>query len=467
MAQGFLARKQAHILSTLRGFYAFNHLTLGAEMGRFWAVIKMCGLFKWTLVGSWLLIAEATLPLRASGLEARPTIHLAFEDRQPWIYFNGVLWAADQVEGPWSMVEGAESPFALDAANAQKYFRAGPLGTNSIFEAHTLVSMGLSGPMQGSFELAHAGTPDGIIPPVRLKPYFDGTLTLPGWTLPATIRVRGNSSLQECPFPKLKFKIAKADRAGTPFADAKEVKIGTHCAEGGRGSIGRLREQSAVYREVLAYEALELMGLAAPRIRRVEMDYLDTTPATNDFSVVGWQVTRDALIVEDGEVLAARLGARLLAEEEAATLALEKFDLQLTADLQCFETLLGNWDYDLGWGGRNVWNFDVLEFTTGSLTNYVPVAGDFDLASWVTGVVRRSAPWEYHPELGDLERETRYSLEQARQRVGTAVFNVTRQRFNDRKAALETLVNYARIDDDGRTNVQQHISVFYDALSAL
>jgi hypothetical protein len=392
---------------------------------------------------------------------------LAIEDQKSWLYFSGVLWVADHVQGPWSMVAEAESPFALDAANTQKFFRAGPLGTNNIFDAHTLVSMGLSGPLQGNFNLAHAGTPDGIFPPVRLKDYFLGTLVIPGWTLPASVRVRGNSSLQECPFPKLKFKIAKEARAGTPFADAKEIKIGTHCAEGGHGGIGRLREQSAVFREVLAYEALELMGFTAPRIRRVEMDYVDTTPATNDYSTVGWQVTRDALIVEDGEVLASRLGGRLLNEEEAVALGTGKFDLQLTADLQCFEALIGNWDCDLGWGGRNVWNFEVLEFPTGSVTNYVPVAGDFDLASWVTGVVRRSAPWDYHPELGDLERETRYALEQAQLRVGAVLFNASRQRFNDRKAALETLVNFARIDEDGRANAQHHVSVFYEALSAL
>ena len=61
------------------------------------------------------------------------------------------------------------------------------------------------------------------------------------------------------------------------------------------------------------------------------------------------------------------------------------FDAQLITDLQFFHTLLGNWDYKLATNGVGLWNTDVIELGDGDL---VAVAGDFDLASWVTGVVR-------------------------------------------------------------------------------
>lgn len=92
--------------------------------------------------------------------------------------------------------------------------------------------------MQAHFDLALAGIPDGIFPPRREKPYFVGKVWYSGHEVPVQLRVRGNSSLQECPFPKLKFKVARVDRVGTRFADAREVKLGTHCADGGRGTVG-------------------------------------------------------------------------------------------------------------------------------------------------------------------------------------------------------------------------------------
>jgi hypothetical protein len=138
------------------------------------------------------------------------------------------------------------------------------LEADSIFSESSVVEFSLSGPLQQHFALALAGMPDGIFPPERPKPCFDGVLTLSGRDVPVTIRVRGNSSLQECPFPKLKFKVSRADRGDTPFFDAREIKIGTHCAEGGRGSIGRLCEEAATFREALAYEVMERLGFVSP-----------------------------------------------------------------------------------------------------------------------------------------------------------------------------------------------------------
>lgn len=412
-------------------------------------------------------VAEALL-VNAPAFEQQPAIGIAFEERGAAITFSGILLAADTLDGPWRVIADAESPYVVaDLADAQKFYRAGPVGTNSIFSSRSLVALGLSGPFQAHFDLAFAGTPDGIIPPVREKPYFDGTLVLPGLTLPVNLRVRGNSSLQECPFPKLKFKVSPTHRPGTPFVDAREIKIGTHCAEGGHGHIGRLRDQTAAFREVSAYEVLALLDFLAPRARRARLEYHDTTPPTNANATVGWRLTREALILEDIEVMAERLGGRVLTETETSALELAAFDPQFAADLQCFHALLGNWDYSLGWDGRGVWNTDVLELTVGTKPRLVPVAGDFDLASWVTGLARRSAPRDYHPELGDIERETRYALEQARQRVAPANFLAARQRFADKRALLESHLASARIDEEGRANALRHVAAFYDALEAV
>ncbi|MCZ7640125.1 MAG: hypothetical protein M5U12_31150 [Verrucomicrobia bacterium] len=140
----------------------------------------------------------------------------------------------------WTLLTNAVSPVEVELTGVQQFFRARRSQVEGVFDSTEAVTMTIAGPLQTYFNLALAGMPDGIFPPARPKPYFDGTVQWAQFEVPVQIRVRGNSSLQECPFPKLKFKVSREDRAGTPFAEVREIKVGTHCAEGGEGTIGRL-----------------------------------------------------------------------------------------------------------------------------------------------------------------------------------------------------------------------------------
>jgi hypothetical protein len=390
-----------------------------------------------------------------------PALSLTREGTNVRLTYTGTLQAAEASNGPWTNVLNAPSPQWFAPTAPLALYRART--SASIFASTNIVNLTLVAPFQENFALAHAGEPDGIFPPVREKPYFDGTLHMTGIDLPVSLRVRGNSSLQECPFPKLKFKVAKDVRAGTPFFDAREVKLGTHCAEGGRGPIGRLREETAAYREALAYETMQILGFITPRVRRAQVDYHDITP-TNHNANGGWQVSRDGFILDDIEVVAERLSGRALDNEELEHLTNANFDVQLLTDLKFFHALLGNWDFKLPADGVGLWNTDVIEFAGGTL---VPVAGDFDLASWVTGIVRVMAPSEYHPELPDADRQPRYELEQLHQSVSPTHFSAARQRFENKRAAIELQISSALIDEPGRTNAQQHVTAFFNALSAV
>jgi hypothetical protein len=397
-----------------------------------------------------------------NGLLAGPYISMVRDGGQVKVNFRGTLQAADAVIGPWIDVPNATSPHQPDTtAAAQRFYRTRT--PDSIFSSPTVVALTLTAPFQYYFDLAYAGIPDGIFPPVREKPYFDAGLEMPGFEIPITLRVRGNSSLQECPFPKLKFKVSREERAGTPFFDAREVKIGTHCGEGGRGTIGRLRDQTATFREALAYETMENLGFIGPRVRRAIIDYRDSTP-TNVSPQGGWQVIRSAVLLDDIEVVGERLGGRALEDEEVAALTNANFDAQLTTDLQFLHALLGNWDYRLSTNGAGLWNTDVIELPDDSL---VPVAGDFDLASWVTGIVRVMAPSDYRPELPDAERQARYEMEQIQQRVSRASFTAAADRFMVKRSAIESQVNTAQVDEPGRTNCLRHVTAFYNAINAV
>lgn len=400
--------------------------------------------------------------------EARPSgpfsLQILRDGDRAIVAFSGGLESAELITGPWTVISNAVSPFSIDFRNNSKFYRSSELAqTGSLFSSREIVSWTLTGPFQKHFDLAYAGTPDGIFPPHRATSYFDATVRMGTFQLPVTIRVRGNSSLQECPFPKLKLKVSKENRTVTPFSDAREIKIGTHCAEGGRGNIGRLRDERAAYRETLAYETMDLLGFMTPQVRRAQIQYNDTT-STNDSPMVGWQVLRNGMILEDLEVLAERMSGSALSNDEVAALKDANFDQQLIGDLQLLHILLGNWDYALSVDGQGLWNTDVIRLAEGKL---VPVAGDFDLASWVTEEVRLSAPRDYRPDLGEVERQAQYEIEQFSSRVRPENFLTSSNRFAAKHPAIELLVKNASIDEVGRTNSLRHVAAFFGALTSV
>ena len=91
----------------------------------------------------------------------------------------------------------------------------------------------------------------------------------------------------------------------------------------------------------------------------------------------------------------------------------------------------------------------------------------FNLASWVTGLVRFMGPQDYHPELPDADRQARFELEQIKQRVSGASFTAARDRFVAQRSAIQSQVNGGLIDDPGRTNRLRHVTAFYDAVNAV
>lgn len=379
------------------------------------------------------------------------------------VEFTGALFSAPDPAGPWTWVSGARSPHRVEAMAEPRYFRSRQVFEGgALFGGTSIVPLSVRGPLQKHFDLALAGTPDGIFPPKREKPYFDGSVSFGGTNIVASLRVRGNSSLQECPFPKLKLKVSKENRVGTPFAEARELKVGTHCAEGGRGGIGRLRDERATYREAVAYEVMDTMGFLAPRVRRAVIAFEDTSE-DRGFGNTGWQITRAALLLEDIEVLAERLGGHALTDAELAALTKADFGEQTVLELQLLHALLGNWDYGLSVEGRGLWNTDVIQLDDGA---YRAVPGDYDLASWVTERVSLNAPWDYFPELPELERQMKFQVSELRGTVGEEMWRAAVQRFQQKKSALEERVRTVVVDEEGRTNMQRHLIAFFGELGA-
>src|SRR5688572_5346773 len=108
-----------------------------------------------------------------------------------------------------------------------------------LFADASTTDLTLEAPFGAAFAAAHAGEPNGPLPglPRRVMNDFSGVLKFTtrageAKALDVTLKVRGNSSLSECGFPKLSVKLtdaAKIAARGTMFAKQSKFKIGTHC----------------------------------------------------------------------------------------------------------------------------------------------------------------------------------------------------------------------------------------------
>ncbi|MHB8876483.1 MAG: hypothetical protein ACYC8T_22540, partial [Myxococcaceae bacterium] len=121
-------------------------------------------------------------------------------------------------------------------------------------------------------------------------------------TIPVNVRTRGQSSISTLPEPKLKIKLDSAARAGTPFENEGSLEIGVQGGASGKDSLGRVLIPQAPSREAATYALLEELGLAVPRARVANFDYVDAQ---------GTVRSQPAFLVEDADSVATRfLGER-------------------------------------------------------------------------------------------------------------------------------------------------------------
>lgn len=362
-------------------------------------------------------------------------------------------------------------------------------GANDVFADRSVLPLTIEAPFEDLFAAAHAGEPNGPLPGVPRRTFDEapGKITFhlasgAERTLDVTVKVRGNSSLVECPFPKLTVKLtdaAKDQAKDTPFAKNTKFKVGTHCADAGdgdRGTVGRLRNEKSPLREQLVLAQLEQLLPITLASRPARVVYVDAkTHATTE---------RSGFVVEHEEKLARRSGAPkehcrtvdgaedcdpLLTDSEIAALdPRQGMDRDRIAALTLFHAAVGNWDWHLDVGpveahAERVWNHDVLLLPKdptkpdGDLT-MVPVAHDFDLASAVTGRVGVNAPTP-----ASLAAQAKEYLKRT---AGLTPEEVARAKdlFHAKKSALYAAVDASSADDAGRALSKAHLDAFFAAI---
>ena len=370
-----------------------------------------------------------------------------------------------------------------DSASSDDDLTAAP----DVFADRSVLTLGLESPFGDLFGAAHAGVPNGPLPALPQRKFDDlpGKMTFTTSdgekrTLDVTIKVRGNSSITECPFPKLTVKLTDAAKAlakDTPFAKSTKIKIGTHCADAGdgqTGTVGRLRNEKSPLREQLVLselEALELPATLASRPARITYSDAKTHDVTE----------RNAMIFEDQEALARRSGAPksvcrnvdagqecdpVLTDTELAKVDPRNgFDRDRIAALVLFHAAVGNWDWalDVGdvppsGGGSRVWNHDVLMLGDG--TALTPVAHDFDLASSVTGRIGSADITS-----AALAKQLKTMLTNTAG-LTAAQLDGAKALFRAKKTGLYAAIERSPADEAGKTLARAHLDAFFTAIGS-
>ncbi len=337
------------------------------------------------------------------------------------------------------------------------------------YESRSPLTLSISGPFGAAFRAAFAGVPDGFIPPIRAKDPFTGNASYEvqgvSHSDELSFAVRGNSSLQECAFPK--FKWAFETRVTDPahiFFSTKKMKIGTHCGEEEtvNGIIGRLRNEKATWREDLVYQLAHTVGIATLQTRPAILSYTDTSsePAFEP------GLTRKAFLLEHVDELARRLGATSLSNPvNCGEDPNVRPDATAVLRVKFFHAMVGNWDFQLGSRENacdSLVNTEVLTFPDGRI---LLVPADFDLSALVVGLVRNPDTNEREAIRADnaVACARSYLATNLEGETEAAVQAMTKA-YRTKRAALLKTIGDSQVDAEGKAQAKLLIEGFFTAL---
>jgi len=280
--------------------------------------------------------------------------------------------------------------------------------------------------------------------------------------------LRGHTSLDptECTFPKLSATLEPGEALDRSiFRGLKSIKIGTHCGERGDGERspkGRLANDKAPLREAFVYRLLDTLGVTTLKARPAEITYID-----------GHETRRHAMLLEDVDATAARLGAGKEIDKSKFTNARDMFDPDLAVKLAFGEALIGNFDWCVKWtvddtyrcdARRILWNVVALARPNGRA---IPLPYDFDIAGMVNG----SHGW--FPQVYDesfpgtrsrADVEVLGQVGRTRLLFTRVQLDRARKEFMARRNAAYRALDETELDPEGRSIIKNYMDAFFAAI---
>lgn len=287
-------------------------------------------------------------------------------------------------------VEEEESPGARDESFANE--------DKDLYGPSSALSVKITAPLTTLFTRRANGQADppkppkdGEAPPAWQEPEFSepGKLTIAveggEKVLDMRVYIRGESSQNDCPFPKLKIDFDdKEQLKKTPFKGHGKFRLNTHCGPGdasARSGMGRVMNGVGPVREELTYKIIRAMGIPTYATRVLAIKYEDTAAnnaVTETFGMAmesgddaeqRFKAMQPALIPEGYEYLDPAVAGRGRATPENL------------AQVTVAEAFSGNKD----WGGTH----NVDSFGANPPTEIFQIAQDFDLGAIVLADIAR------------------------------------------------------------------------------
>lgn len=175
-------------------------------------------------------------------------------------------------------------------------------------------------------------------------------------SVPVRLRPRGNWRRKHCRMPPLRVDFARRTSAGTIAEGLTRPKLVNTCRE-------EPRYEEYVLQEYQLYRIYALLTDRSVRARLLRVSYADSGSGKV-------QSTRWAIMAEDGDAIAGRLGGRSVSH---TGLGREDLDPDANALMGLFQLLIANVD----WSTPARHNVEVVQDTNGV---FIPVAYDFDHA---------------------------------------------------------------------------------------
>lgn len=190
---------------------------------------------------------------------------------------------------------------------------------------------------------------------VRLTDPLSGPLVLE-----AKVKVRGNFRRQRsnCQFPPLRLNFKKNQLEGTIFDGQDKIKLVTHCRT------NRSAYEQYVLQEYLMYKTYNLLTEKSFKVRLLKITYGDERGKSDPF-------TRYGFLIEDEDLMAERLGGRIL---DVKNVHPNQTDRELSNLLAIFQFMMGNTD----WSIPGLHNIKLVMPEKGGAPTPVPY--DFDMS---------------------------------------------------------------------------------------
>jgi hypothetical protein len=226
-------------------------------------------------------------------------------------------------------------------------------------------------------------------------------------SIPMEIRTRGIWRLKNCEFPPLRLNFKSEVTKGTLLQGIDKPKLVSFCKDNDT-------YESFVTQELQLYRIYNLLTPASHRARLLHLTYMDSASGKA-------QATRMAILLEEPETMAARLGGPLVEMQGATPEYLVPYQDALAAVFQYF---IGNTD----WSTYALHNVELVRAPDG---NHLPIPYDFDFS----GVI--NSPY--------ATVDPKLSIDRVRQRLFRGFchtpedFGKVFATFNEKKSAIYAL----------------------------